>query len=60
MKHVQLVPYEWDEQVVLLQRELDRAWAGLAMEQVRKRSLHQVTAMTDPAAYRSFAAERMK
>ena len=60
MKHVQLVPYDWDEQVVLLQRELDRAWAGLAMEQVRNRSLPPATAITDPAAYRSFAAERMK
>ena len=60
MRHVQLVPYDWDAQVVLLQRELDRAWAGLALEQARNASLPPATAITDPAAYRRVAAERMK
>jgi len=60
MRYVQLVPYDWDAQVVLLQRELDRAWAGLALEQARNRTLPPATMISDPATYRSFAADRMK
>lgn len=42
LKNVQLVPYTWDEQVLLIQRELDRALASLALEEHRNRDLPQL------------------
>lgn len=35
LKNVQLVPYTWAEEVAIMQRELDRAWASLALEEHR-------------------------
>ena len=31
LKNVQLAPYSWREEVALMERELARAWAGLAL-----------------------------
>ncbi|MCK5148525.1 DUF885 family protein [bacterium] len=42
MKEVHLVPYNWDEQLLLLNRELQRSLAGLAMEEQRNRHLPQI------------------
>lgn len=39
LEHVQLVPYTWEEQVLLMQRELDRSLAALALEEQRNRGL---------------------
>jgi hypothetical protein len=39
LKHVQLVPYSWREQVVLMERELGRAHAFLALEEKRNDTL---------------------
>ncbi len=39
MKNVHLNPYTWEEQVIILQRELDRAFACLKMEENRNRHL---------------------
>ena len=39
MKEVKLVPYSWEEQLALLQRELERSLAGLAFEEHRNRNL---------------------
>ena len=50
-KLVELIPYDWDAQVVLLQRELDRAITGLRLEEARNRSLPRITPVGDPAAY---------
>ena len=38
-KNVHLVPLTWDDQVVLLKRELSRAWASLKLEEHRNRKL---------------------
>ena len=38
-KNVHLVPLTWDDQVVLLKRELSRAWASLKLEEHRNRNL---------------------
>lgn len=59
MKHVQLLPYDWDAQRGMLQRELDRAWAGLRLEEARNRHLPPLQAIDDPAAYRRFAEQKM-
>lgn len=55
MKHVTLNPFSWDEQVVLLQRELDRSIASLRLEEARNRTLPPIAEITDPAAYRAAA-----
>lgn len=39
LRNVHLVPYTWDEQVALLQRELDRAHASLRLEEHHNRDL---------------------
>ena len=42
MKEVHLVPYGWKEQMELLQRELERSLAALALEEHRNRHLPQL------------------
>lgn len=59
MQHVQLLPYDWDAQREMLQRELDRAWAGLRLEEARNRDLPPLQEIDDPAAYRRFAEQKM-
>lgn len=55
MKHVTLNPYDWDEQVLLLQRELNRALSSLRLEETRNRALPPITEISDPVAYRAMA-----
>ena len=38
-KNVHLVPLSWDDEVMLLKRELSRAWASLKLEEHKNRSL---------------------
>lgn len=37
LRHVQLVPYTWGEQVTLVRRQLERAWGFLALAENRNR-----------------------
>lgn len=53
--HVDLSPYTWDQQTVLLQRELDRALTSLRLEELRNRNLPPITPIDDPAAFRATA-----
>jgi hypothetical protein len=39
MKHVHLVPFDWQEQVDICRRELERSWTALKMEEIRNRDL---------------------
>ncbi len=39
MKHVHLAPFNWQEQVEICQRELERSWTALKLEEVRNRDL---------------------
>lgn len=43
-QHVHLVPLTWEDEVRLLQRELDRAWSSLALEEHRNRHLPPLVA----------------
>jgi len=52
VKNVELLPYDWDTQVVLLQRELERAVTAMRLEEVRNRNLAPIAPLTDPVAYR--------
>jgi len=50
-QNVHLVPWTWDEQVVLLQRELERAQACLRLEEHNNRNLPQLEPAADAAAF---------
>jgi hypothetical protein len=58
LKHVLLSPYDFDQQQVLLQRELDRSLASLRLEEVRNAALPPIAEISDPAAYRRMAEAR--
>ena len=58
-REVHLVPYDWDQQVTLLRRELERARSGLALEEFRNRSLPPLAPADTPAAFRALAETRM-
>ncbi|MEO6433791.1 MAG: DUF885 family protein [Sphingomicrobium sp.] len=58
LKNVLLSPYDFNAQVTLLQRELDRSLASLKLEEVRNRALPATVAIDDPAAFGRFGAER--
>ena len=51
MRHVQLVPFTWDQQVTLLQRELARAHASLRLEENRNRERPQLARIASPEEY---------
>jgi hypothetical protein len=58
LKHVLLSPYDFDDQVVLLQRELDRSLASLRLEEMRNRNAPPIPEINDPAAYKKMALAR--
>jgi hypothetical protein len=51
MRHVQLVPFSWQEQVTLMQRELARAHSSLRLEENRNRRLPQLAPIATPDEY---------
>ena len=58
LKHVLLSQFDYDQQVVLLQRELDRALASLRLEEMRNRAAPPIREISDPAAYKRMALAR--
>jgi hypothetical protein len=60
LQKVHLVPYDWDQQETLLRRELERAWAGLEVEEYRNRSLPPLDPANTPEAFRALVEARMK
>lgn len=58
LKHVLLSPLDFDQQQVLLQRELDRSLASLRLEEVRNRAAPPIPELRDPAAYKRMALAR--
>jgi hypothetical protein len=59
-QNVHLVPYDWDQQVTLLRRELERARASLALEESRNRGLPQLEPANTPEAWKALAEARMR
>jgi len=51
MKNVHLVPYTWAQQVAIIERELDRAWSQLKLEEARNQSLPPLEPAASPEAY---------
>ena len=50
-QQVHYLPLTWEEEVDLLQRELDRAWSSLKLEEHRNRNLPQQVAVANPEEY---------
>jgi hypothetical protein len=50
-QNVHLLPMSWEDEVRLLQRELDRAWASLKLEEHRNRMLPPMRAAQNAAEY---------
>ena len=55
LRHVQLVPLTWEDEVALLKRELARAHASLKLEEQRNRGLPPLTPAANAAEYRQRA-----
>ncbi len=56
-QQVHLVPLSWEDEVRLLQRELDRAWSSLKLEEQRNRDLPPMVSASTPAEYDAMARE---
>ena len=54
-QNVHLVPLTWEDEVMLLKRELARAWSSLKLEEHRNRKLPELVAVDSPAAYDALA-----
>ena len=51
LRNVHLLPYSWEDQVLLMQRELDRAHSALRLEEHRNRDLPRMTKIQIPEEY---------
>ncbi|MFK7810909.1 MAG: hypothetical protein AB8B59_00350 [Maribacter sp.] len=51
LQNVHLVPLTWDDEVMILKRELARAWASLKLEEHRNRNLPELVAANSPEEY---------
>jgi len=55
LQNVHLVPLTWDDEVMILKRELARAWSSLKLEEHRNRNLPDLIAADSPEAYNKLA-----
>ncbi len=51
LRNVHYVPLSWEQEVTLLKRELDRAWAMLKLEEHRNRNLPPLKSIESPGEY---------
>ena len=58
--NVHLVPLSWDDEVMLLKRELSRAWASLKLEEHKNRSLPKLNPASSPEEYNKLASQASK
>ncbi|MCB9080974.1 MAG: hypothetical protein H6555_04605 [Lewinellaceae bacterium] len=56
-QNVHLVPLTWEDEVMLLKRELTRAWASLKLEEHRNRKLPPLPDADSPEAYAALAEQ---
>lgn len=57
LRNVHLVPLSWEEEVVLLKRELDRAVSNLVLEEFHNRKLPPLVAISSPEEYQQRAEQ---
>ncbi|MDH3648946.1 MAG: hypothetical protein OEQ53_04645 [Saprospiraceae bacterium] len=55
LQNVHLVPLTWDDEVMLLKRELARAWSSLKLEEHRNRDLPELIDASTPQEYDALA-----
>jgi Bacterial protein of unknown function (DUF885) len=60
LQNVMMVPLTWDDEVMLLKRELTRAWSSLKLEEHRNRKLPELKAADSPEAYDALAKRSAK
>jgi hypothetical protein len=58
-QNVHFIPYNWDEEVVLLRRELERAQSALRLEEHRNRNLPPLEPAANAAAFDKMAHDRL-
>ena len=56
-QNVHLLPLTWEDEVRLLERELDRAWSSLKLEEQRNKHLPPMHAASTPDEYDALASE---
>ncbi len=54
-KNVAMTPYDWNAQVVLLRRELDRSISSMRLEEVRNRNVPPIKEIDNAEAYSAMA-----
>jgi len=59
-KNVHLVPLTWEDEVLLLKRELARAWTALKLEEHRNRNLPELKAADTPEAFAALTERSAK
>lgn len=57
LRNVHYVPLTWEEEVTLLRRELDRAWASLRLEEHRNRNVPPLVSIESEEEYERRANE---
>lgn len=57
LQNVHLVPLTWEDEVMILKRELARAWSSLKLEEHRNRALPPLVAADSPSAYDELAEQ---
>ncbi|MEM7186007.1 MAG: hypothetical protein AAF466_05045 [Bacteroidota bacterium] len=55
LQNVHLVPLTWEDEVIILERELARSWAALKLEEHKNRNLPELIEASSPAAYDEMA-----
>ena len=58
-QNVHLIPYTWEQQVSLLERELERAQASLLLEEHNNRNLPPLKPAADAAAFNAMTEARL-
>jgi hypothetical protein len=59
-QNVHLVPLTWEDEVLLLKRELTRAWTGLKLEEHRNRKLPELKPADTPEAFAALTERAAK
>ncbi len=60
LQNVHLVPLTWEDEVMILKRELARAWSSLKLEEHRNRELPELIDANSPEAYDALAERSAK
>ena len=60
MQNVHLVPLTWEDEVMILKREVARAWSALKLEEHRNRDLPELIAVDSPERYDALADRAAK